>query len=635
MRRVIVGTAGHVDHGKTTLIKALTGIDCDRWEEEKRRGITIDLGFAHLLADDLQIGFIDVPGHERFVHNALAGLGGIRVVLMVVAADEGVKPQTEEHLAICSLLDIPACVVALSKSDLVDDDVLELARLEIEELLSTTHFDGSTIVPVSSTTGDGVEALRAALLEQAARQIVEPDMAQPTRFPIDRGFHLKGLGVVTTGTLVSGKVEPGKTMIAYPSGEHARIRSLQVHGEPRDQAIAGERTAMQLTGIGLDRLHRGTQLIDEGCFEISSQLVGKFSLLSTAPKSIKGWTSVRFHLLSSEIGGKIRPLKGPIEPGTEGFVEIRLAEPVVAVRGDRYVVRRPSPPMTLGGGVILDPSWHRRQLSDIDRVLRSLDGELSSVIQLWVQEAQERGAESEKLARRLGALPETVERELTILASDQQVLRMPASRGQSERWIAPAAYSRVSERATRTLSAYFRKKRLSQGMPKAEAIDRILPPGARELSEGYLDWLQAQGLLIVHGDRVDLPGRTTQMTGEESSLSKEILQRFVSSGLQPPAPKELCNQLSAKPQIFDGIVQFLLQRGDLTRLPGGLLIASDALETLEAELLSSESVQFKISEFKDRFGLTRKWAIPILEHLDSAGVTRRVGDIRQVVRSKK
>ena len=225
MRRVIVGTAGHIDHGKTTLIKALTGIDCDRWAEEKRRGITIDLGFAYLVEEDLQIGFIDVPGHERFVHNALAGLGGIRVVLLVVAADEGVKPQTEEHLAICSLLAIPSCVVALSKSDLVDEEVLELARLEIEELLSTTRFDGSPVVAVSSTTGDGVELLRAQLLEQAENQVVELDPSEPTRFPIDRAFHLKGLGVVATGTLVSGQVEPGKTLVSLPSGESARVRS--------------------------------------------------------------------------------------------------------------------------------------------------------------------------------------------------------------------------------------------------------------------------------------------------------------------------------------------------------------------------------------------------------------------------
>ncbi len=631
MRRVIVGTAGHIDHGKTTLIKALTGIDCDRWAEEKRRGITIDLGFAHLVEGDLQMGFIDVPGHERFVHNALAGLGGIRVVLLVVAADEGVKPQTEEHLAICSLLEIPSCVVALSKSDLVDEEVLELARLEIEELLSTTRFDGSPVVAVSSTTGDGMELLRAELVERAAQQIVEPDPSAPTRFPIDRAFHLKGLGVVTTGTLVSGFLEPGKTLVALPSGESARVRSLQVHGETRDQAVAGERTAIQLTSIELEQLERGIQLVDDNCYEPSTLLVGRFTLLSAASKPLKGWTGIRFHLLSSEIGGKIRPLLGPIEPGAQGFVEIRLAEPVTAVRGDQFVVRRPSPPMTIGGGVVLDPAWRRRRPSEIGPALDSLDGDRSEALQLWVEESRERGVDTASLARRLGVLPARADQELQKLASQQRVLKMEANRGHSERWIAPSAYRAIAERAKKILSSYFRQERLSQGMPKAEAIDRILPAGARQLSEGYLDWLQAQGILTVQGDRIDLPGRATEMTREESTLSKQILQRFASSGLKPPSPNELCRDIGAKPQIFDGVVQYLLERGNLTRLPGGLLIATQALEELEADLRSGTATEFGVGDFKSRFGLTRKWAIPILEQLDSAGVTRRVGDRRQVV----
>jgi selenocysteine-specific elongation factor len=554
---------------------------------------------------------------------------------LVVAADEGVKPQTKEHLAICSLLAIPSCVVALSKTDLIDEEVLELARLEIEELLSTTRFAGSPIVAVSSTTGNGVESLRAELVEQAANQVVEPDPSEPIRFPIDRAFHLKGLGVVATGTLVSGQVEPGKTLVSLPSGESARVRSMQVHGETRDQAVAGERTAIQLTSIELEKLERGTQLVDKNCFESSTLLAGRFTYLADAPKPLKGWTAIRFHLLSSEVGGKIRPLQGPIEPGAEGFVEIRLAAPVTAVRGDQFVVRRPSPPMTLGGGIILDPAWRRRRASEIGSVLDALDGNRSEVLQLWVEESRERGIDTATLARKLGALPPDVDGELRDLASAQRVLRMEAGRGHSERWIAPSAYRAIAERAKKMLSSYFSQERLSQGMPKAEAVDRILPAGARQLSEGYLGWLQAQGILTVRVDRIDLPGRTAEMTGEESVLSKRILENFNSSSLQPPAPKELCKELGAKPQIFEGVVQYLLERGTLTRLPGGLLIATQALEDLEKDLRSGSEIEFGVGEFKSRFGLTRKWAIPILEHLDSAGVTRRVGDLRQVVGSKK
>ncbi|MEJ2084784.1 MAG: selenocysteine-specific translation elongation factor [Acidobacteriota bacterium] len=631
VRPVIVGTAGHIDHGKTTLIQALTGIDCDRWEEEKRRGITIDLGFAHLEAGDLQVGFIDVPGHERFVHNALAGLGGIRVVLLVVAADEGVKPQTIEHLEICSLLSIPSCVVALSKSDLVDEEILEMARLEIAELLNATHFAGSSIVPVSSTTGDGLDALRAALLEQAADHAVVPDPERPTRFPIDRGFHLKGLGVVSTGTLISGSVGVGDTLICLPTRKSARVRSLQVHGEDRQRAVAGERTAMQLAGVALDDIRRGYQLVSNRDFVTTTRLVGNCRLLPGAPRAMKGWTTVRFHLLSSEVGAKVRPLSGPLTPGSRGYLEIRLAEPVVAIRGDRYIIRRPSPASTLGGGVVLDPVWRHRRTSDVEPALSLLDGEQSEAVQLWVDEAREHGVATESIAHRLGKLPDAAERALRTLVSEQRALRMPAGRGHTERWIAPAVVRRLAQRATRILSEYFRHERLAEGIPKAEAIDRILPPGARTLSEGYLEWLQAQGVLTVRGDVIDLPGRSAQLSHEESELSRRIVESFESAGLQPPPPTEIRSALGAKPQIFDGIVQYLLQTGDLLRLPGGLLISAKALRGLERDLLEASLNDFKVGEFKSRYGLTRKWAIPILEHLDSKGVTRRVGDLRQLV----
>src|SRR3954449_12879903 len=351
MQRVIVGTAGHIDHGKTSLVLALTGIDCDRWAEEKARGITIDLGFAHLTEGDLQLGFVDVPGHERFLHNALAGLGGIRIMLLVVAADEGVKPQTREHLAVCSLLGIPAGLVVLTKTDLVSSDLLELAQLEVEELLAPTPFAGSPVLPVSSTTGEGIPELKTALLDLSVKNAMPDEPDRPARLPVDRAFHLKGLGVVVTGTLASGSVRPGDTLELLPKGERVRVRSIQVHGQPRERADAGERTSLQLTGVALEDLTRGMQLGLPEAFEATTSLLGRFTLLPDAPAPVRGFVPVRLHLYASEVLGRMRPLatdKGAdgIAPGETGVVEIRLEGAVSAVRGDRFVIRRPSPPAT-------------------------------------------------------------------------------------------------------------------------------------------------------------------------------------------------------------------------------------------------------------------------------------------------
>jgi selenocysteine-specific elongation factor len=632
MRRVVVGTAGHIDHGKTALVRALTGIDCDRWVEEKERGITIDLGFAVLREDNLQIGFVDVPGHERFLHNALAGLGGIRLMLLVVAADEGVKPQTREHLAICSLLGIPAGLVALTKKDLVSDDLLELAHLEAEELLAGTPFAEAPILAVSSVTGEGVEELRETLLRLAAEYetVVDPD--RPTRLPLDRAFHLKGLGVVVTGTLVSGAVHPGDTLEILPGGNTVRVRSVQVHGEDREEAAAGERTSLQITGAELDDLRRGLQLVAPGCFDASRRLMTRFRLLQEAPKAIESWTPIRLHLSSSQLGGELRPLSvGKLEPGEEALVEMRLAHPAVAVRGDRYILTRPSPATTLGGGVVLDPGWRRLRGKFLDRALKELAGDPDGAIAFWVLDAGEKGLGAGEPARRLGVRRESVVPRLEALATEGRLIEVPEGHGHRRRWIAPAAWKRVVERARRVLKRYFEKDRLAQGIPKAEAVRRILPGRGSELAGTYLPWLQKQKVLVVSGDRVNLPDRRVELTGEESELSRAVLDRFERAGLEPPSPGEVQEELGAKPQILEGMLRYLVESGKLVRLPGGLMLAASALAELESDLREAGWERFTVGDFKDRYGLSRKWAIPLLERLDSTGVTRRLGDERMVV----
>ena len=630
MKRVIVGTAGHIDHGKTRLIEALTGTDCDRWAEEKERGITIDLGFAHLEQDDLRVGFVDVPGHERFLHNALAGLGGIRIMLLVVAADEGVKPQTREHLAICTLLGIPAAAVALTKIDLVEKDLVDLAQLEIEELLADTPFAKAAVYPVSSTQGNGVPELRHGLLELAGRHHVEP-LVGPARLPVDRTFLLQGLGLVVTGTLISGEIRPGDILERGPGGPQARVRGVQVHDRAADVAVAGERTALQLTGIEHRALARGDQLLTPGAFATSRKLVARFHLLADAPKGLTGSTDIRFHLLAGTTGARIRALEPRrLEPGDTGLVEIRLAAPAPMIPGDRFIVRRPSPPATLGGGTVLDTAWRPRRGKALAAALPAVQVP-EELLRLWVEQEGEAGIATAPLAQRLGRSAEILEPALEALAQKQRLLAVPAGSGHGQRWLAPAAYRRVKERAERVLATYFRKERLAEAMPKAEAVERIFPGRAAELADVYLDWLGKQQVLSLSGGKITLPGRTAELSSEETGLAAKILQIFDGAGLEPPSPAALRGQTRAKPQILDGLLSYLIDQRRLLRLPGGLIIASSAVDKLTRDLETAQWREFSVADFKKKFGLTRKWAIPLLEQLDSTGVTRRVGDRRQLV----
>jgi len=671
LRRVVVGTAGHIDHGKTRLVEALTGIDCDRWAEEKERGITIDLGFAHLEKElpgggTLQLGFVDVPGHERFLRNALAGLGGIRIMLLVVAADEGVKPQTREHLAICSLLGIPAGLAALTKADLVEPDLLELARLEVEELLEATPYHGAPVLPVSSVTGDGIAALEAELVRLALEQAVEPDLELPTRLPIDRAFHLKGLGVIVTGTLASGSIAVGDTLEILPapaggSPATARVRSVQVHGTSRERAVAGERTALQLGGIELAEVERGSEAVTPGGFETTRRLLGHVRLLPDAPGPLRGFTPVRVHLLSSEVLGKLRPVERPssasgeggdtarrarIAPGEQGAVEIRLSEPVVAIRGDRLILRRPSPELTLGGGAVLDPQPRARRLRDLEAAAGHLaletdgagDGTSEGEVLLqWARDAGPEGITAREVARRRGEPAERAARALGALAEAGRLLVIPEGSGgaRASRWIAPDAYRQIAERARAQVEAFFARDRLARGMPKAEAVERIFPGPAAALADTYLAWLHAQNVLRVTGDLVSLPGREAELTDEESTLAGTVLERFAAGGLTPPGPAEIARELSAKPQILDGVIRYLTERGKLVRLPGGLILAASSLDRLREDVAAAGWERFTVADFKDRFGLSRKWAIPLLEHLDSTGFTRRLGDERMLAGGAK
>ena len=657
MKRFVVGTAGHVDHGKTRLVQALTGVDCDRWAEEKRRGITIDLGFASMIQDGWQIGFVDVPGHERFVRNALAGLGGIQMMALVVAADEGVMPQTREHLAICSLLRIPAGVAVLSKIDLVAPDLLELAQLELEETLADTPFAEAPILPVSAETGEGLDQLRETLVRLAGEATpLDRHSGLPARLPIDRAFHLKGLGVLVTGTLARGTVTTGDELDVLPPGARARVRSIEVHGEGRERAEAGERTSLQLVGVGLEDVARGHELTAPGVYRATSSLLVRCRLLPSAPEAIEGSCSVRLHVMAAQRVGKLRPLSSGtrvarsappvnqsvrpssgarmerLEPGGEAVVEVRLEEPLVAIRGDRFVIRRPSPQTTLGGGEVLDPAWRHRRGKALGTTIDALTAGASEAAVQWAADGREAGLATSELALRLGVVRGDGANVLTGAVQEGLLLEVG-----SERFVTAATVRNVSRRARRLVEAHFAADRLSRGMPKAELVRRLLGAHAADLAPAYLNWASQGGpdkAVAVEGELVTLPGRSSELTEVESQLAQGIVQGFENQGLTPGSPAELCRSLGAKPQVFDGVLRYLVERGRLTRLPNGLILAASALEQFQGDLLATGWDTFTVTAFKDRFGLTRKWAIPLLEHLDRQRLTRREGDRRRVLRPR-
>ncbi|HVG25437.1 MAG TPA: selenocysteine-specific translation elongation factor, partial [Thermoanaerobaculia bacterium] len=404
-KKRVVGTAGHIDHGKTSLVRALTGVDTDRLPEEKRRGITIDLGFASWFTDDYQIGFVDVPGHERFVKNMLAGIGGIDSVVLVVAADESIKPQTREHFAICRLLGISTGVVALTKSDLVDRDILDLVRMEIEELAAGSFLEGKPIVPVSSTTLEGLDELRAAILDSVANAGERDASTRVFRLPIDRAFTMKGFGSVITGTTYSGGVKVEDEVEVLPGGRRSRARAIQVHGEPRDDASAGERTSMNLADIALEEIRRGQQVLHPQTLRPSSVITVRLDLLADA-KPLEEQTRIRFHHLSAELLGTIRfvdETEGELRPGSSAYAQIRLEAPVVAVAGDRFVIRRYSPAYTIGGGVILDAHLAKLSRGTRPEILETLaTGSLPQRVELMARLQGLRGVTMDELQARTG-----------------------------------------------------------------------------------------------------------------------------------------------------------------------------------------------------------------------------------------
>jgi selenocysteine-specific elongation factor len=629
-KKRVVGTAGHIDHGKTALVLALTGTDTDRLPEEKRRGITIDLGFASWFTDDYQIGFIDVPGHERFVKNMLAGIGGIDSALLVVASDESIKPQTREHFAICRLLDIRTGVVAITKRDLVEDDILDLVRMEIEEMVAGSFLAGKPIVPVSSVTREGLDDLRRAILASVAEVDDRDASTRVFRLPIDRVFTMKGFGSVITGTTFAGRLNVDSDVEVLPGGDRSRARNIQVHGESRDSASAGERTSVNLPDIDLPDLHRGQQLVTPGTLRTSQIITARLDLLPASfggAKPLKDQTRIRFHHLSAELLGGIRFVDetAELKPGTSAYVQIRLESPVVAVAGDRFVIRRYSPAITVGGGVILDthlPKLSRNTRTELLDVLAA--GTLPERVELMAKLAGLRGLSIHEVQARTGIRVETLIKELK---------NVPHLADSGERrWIHQDVINDFRRKSMDFLRGYFEENRMALNVPKSEFVQKLLPRGADGAMINFLlQDLAREKIVAIAGDALDIPGRSKTLGGAEGELARMIEGRFAEAGLAPPPVSELINERTQKARVIEGVIGFLVKQGNLVRLAEGIYVHRDALAAARERMSTRSGSTIDVGQFKEFFGLSRKIAIPLLEWMDREGVTKRVGDVRRVL----
>ena len=631
MKSVIVGTAGHIDHGKTALVKALTGIDADRLEEEKRRGITIDIGFANLElpmpgGETLRLGFVDVPGHERFVRNMLAGVGGIDLVLLVIAADESIKPQTREHFDICRLLSVRRGITVLTKSDAVDRETLDVVRLEVEEFLRGSFLESpAPIVAVSSLTGAGIADLKRELV-RVASEIPARDSNAITRLPIDRVFTMKGFGTVVTGTLVSGTIRKEDEFEVFPHGRRVRVRGVQVHGKSADQAVAGQRTALNLAGASTEELGRGMMLAPPSVFQVTSRVDVELSLLSSA-KALKDRARVHFHSYTSEaIATVVLYSKKQVSPGESAFAQLRLSEPALLLPGDRFIIRQYSPVATIGGGVVVEntPPKKVKDASGYAHLLKTLTEELrTGMLRARVFISGARGLGIAEAVARTGW---TAQQIISGVSANPEIIRI------GDIFISQPALDLVRKDFVSALEAFHKHDALVAGMSKEELRGRFAEVPAAIFDRVVDEALRARKIELA-GELVRLAGRGVVMKDEEAESKKIIEAAFATAGLKVPALKDVLAGLKVDKVRAQKIVTLLLRDKILIKISDDLVFHRDALVDLRKRMVAekAKSPKLDIARFKDLTGVSRKYAIPLLEYLDREHVTRRVGDERVIL----
>jgi selenocysteine-specific elongation factor len=630
-KHVIVGTAGHIDHGKSSLVQALTGTNPDRLEEEKRRGITIDLGFAFLDLNGVQLGFVDVPGHERFVRNMLAGAGGIDMVLFVVAADESVKPQTREHFDICRLLGIPRGIIAITKSDLVESDVLGLVRLEVEEFVRGSFLEGAPIVAVSARTGAGLDTLREGL-RKVAENVPVKDSTRHFRLPIDRSFAMKGFGTVVTGTLVSGTAKLEDEVELFPARRHLRIRGLHSGGMTIERAVAGQRTAVNLAGVDNTEITRGMVIAAPGIFEPTKRLDARIALLASA-RPLKNRSQVHFHQGTADTVAEVVLLdRSTLAPGESALAQLRLEDEILLVPGDRFILRQFSPVETIGGGGVIDARAprHRRTDSGVATFLKKLECGSHEEVLAVIAEASPRGLGMREVLARTGWTEKEIREAAGKLAAGKR-LRILGE--QPLGLVSAQAMTKCAAAIRQAVEAFHGENPLLPGIPKQDLRGRAGNPRV-EIFEAALDDLVKQRALVISGDLVQRAGREIALSPEEARAKEMIAQEFEHAGLAVPSFAAVLEKLPVESRRAQKILQILLREKVLIKVADDLVYHRSAVVRLREMLTKyrgERGDRLAVPAFKELTGVTRKYAIPLLEYLDREQVTRRVGDERVIL----
>ncbi len=627
MKKIVVGTAGHIDHGKTALVKALTGINCDRLKEEKERGITTELGFAHYKSgDNLIIGIVDVPGHERFIRHMVAGAWGIDMALLVVAADEGVMPQTREHVDICEILGLKKGIIAITKADLVDDEMIDLVEEDIRDFLKGRSLEGAPVIPVSAVTGKNLEALRG-LIQNMAMGLQERSKEGIFRLPVDRVFTIRGLGTIVTGTCISGSIKVGDEIEIYPHHKKAKIRNIQTYHEDAAEAFAGQRVALNLQGIEKQEVERGTIIGRADTLLLTNRVDTTLQFLKLPLKPIRSDTILRFHIATTQTEARLVLLdRDVIEPGQEAFVQFVFPEPIVTLPGDRYILRGPYAIQTIGGGQILDvmPKRHKRKTEEIDKAFRLLCGDdLFAIAEHHILKGEYGGIRRGLLSALLGKDDVQVDR----ILRQMQDLGTIISAGKSI--VHTARFAAYKSMLQELCKEFHEKNPLKVGISKEELRTR-LPKVEPQIFQAALEECIASGGVEADKDKVRVKGAGGEPAKERTAFEDQMLQVLSKHGLTPPTVKDLSLEVRKPEGQVRDVLQKLVFEGKAVKTKGDLYFQRDVMEKLKERVTShfKSNKELTPADIKSMFDLSRKYTIPLLEYLDEIKLTIRVGDKR-------